>query len=104
MAQLLVASLTSELMTGQPDRPNTLSELRSQLFDSDLRYKMATALDTRGADMPPGTAQEYKMLLSIDPDKTFPGILATAAQQFAPFSSQRTVDSTDSTSSSRRTS
>jgi type IV secretion system protein VirD4 len=98
MAQLLVASLTSELMTGQPGRPNTLRELRSQLFDGDLQYKMATALDTRGADMPPGTAQEFKMLLSIDQDKTFPGILATAAQQFAPFSSKRTVAATDSTS------
>jgi type IV secretion system protein VirD4 len=98
MAQLLIASLTSDLMTGQTDRPNSLSELRSLLFDSDLRYKMAVILDTREKKMHPGTAQEFKMLLSIDAEKTFSGILATAAQQLAPFSSNRTIDSTESTS------
>jgi type IV secretion system protein VirD4 len=97
MAQLLIASLTSELMTGQADQPNSLAELRRELFGADLRYAMAVALDNREGGMPPGTAQEFKMLLGIDADKTFSGILATAAQQLAPFSSARTVEATQST-------
>ncbi|WP_433349394.1 type IV secretory system conjugative DNA transfer family protein [Micromonospora sp. CA-111912] len=98
MAQLLIAGLTADLMTGQPDRRNSLHELRAQLFDTDLRYRLAVALENRGKHMPPGTRQEFEMLVSMDADKTFSGILATAAQQLAPFSSQRTVEATDTTS------
>ncbi|MFI7078833.1 type IV secretory system conjugative DNA transfer family protein [Micromonospora sp. NPDC049903] len=99
MAQLLIAALATDLMTGQPDRPDTLQELRTQLFESDLRYRLAVALDTRSKSMPPGTRQEFEMLLSIaDAEKTFSGIVATAAQQLAAFSSRRTVDATARTS------
>ncbi|MCX4473245.1 hypothetical protein OOK41_23550 [Micromonospora sp. NBC_01655] len=63
MAQLLIAGLTADLMTGQPDRRNSLHELRSQLFDTDLRYRLAVALDTRGKHMPPSTRQEFEMLV-----------------------------------------
>lgn len=98
MAQLLIAAVTSDMMTSKKGKPCSLEELRRLVFSSDLRYQMAVTLDERESELDPGTAQEYKMLLGIDADKTFSGILATAAQQLSPFGTRASIEATRSTS------
>ncbi|WP_405093548.1 type IV secretory system conjugative DNA transfer family protein [Micromonospora sp. NBC_01392] len=105
MAQLLIAGLTTHLITAEAEAEPTgassltLQKLRSRLFQSDLVMYLAEALDNdRDGRMPAGTRQEFQMLLGVDQQKTFPSIVVTAAQQLAPFSSRRTVEATDRTS------
>ena len=98
MAQLLIAAVVSDMMTSESGRPRTLEELRRLIFVDDLRYQMHRTLDERESRLDPGTAQEYKMLLGINADQTFAGILATAAQQLSPFGTRASTGSTGSTS------
>ena len=99
MAQLLIAGLAADMITHKSDHSRNLPELRRRLFSKNVRNYISTALTEREADMDPGTAQEFRMLISIgSAETTFAGIVATAAQQLAPFSSRSTVEAISATS------
>jgi riboflavin kinase/FMN adenylyltransferase len=99
MAQLLIAGLAADMITHKSDHSRNLPELRRRLFSRNVRNYISSALAEREADMDPGTAQEFRMLISIGAaETTFAGIVATAAQQLAPFSSRSTVESISATS------
>jgi type IV secretion system protein VirD4 len=99
MAQLLIAGLAADMITHKSDHPRNLPELRQRLFNRNVRSYISGALAEREQDMDPGTAQEFKMLISIGAAQTtFAGIVATAAQQLAPFSSRSTVEAISATS------
>jgi type IV secretion system protein VirD4 len=99
MAQLLIAGLASDMITHKSDHARSLPELRSRLFSRNVRHYISGALSDHEADMDPGTAQEFKMLISIgSAETTFAGIVASAAQQLAPFSSRSSVEATSGTS------
>jgi type IV secretion system protein VirD4 len=99
MAQLMIAGLASDMITHKSDHPRSLPELRSRLFSRNVRHYISSALSDHEFDMDPGTAQEFKMLISIgSAETTFAGIVASAAQQLAPFSSRSSVAATRDTS------
>ncbi len=99
MAQLLIAGLAADMITHRSDHSRNLPELRRRLFSRNVRSYISSALAEREGDMDPGTAQEFRMLISIGAaETTFAGIVATAAQQLAPFSSRSTVESISATS------
>jgi len=74
----LVAGLIADVATSCPPEKRTLVTLRERLYDDDLDYTLAVALDTRKKTMSPLARDEFVAYLAAPSDKTRPCIRTTA--------------------------
>jgi type IV secretion system protein VirD4 len=74
----LVAGLVADVATSSPPEKRNLCTLREMLYDDDLDYTLAVALDTRKKAMSPLARDEFVAYLAAPSDKTRPCIRTTA--------------------------
>jgi len=74
----LVAGLVADIATSSPEDKRNLCTLRELLYNDDLDYTLAVALDTRKATMSPLARDEFVAYLAAPSDKTRPCIRTTA--------------------------
>jgi len=74
----LVAGLVADVATSSPPDKRNLCTLRELLYDDDLDYTLAVALDTRKKSMSPLARDEFVAYLAAPSDKTRPCIRTTA--------------------------
>lgn len=74
----LVAGLVADVATSSPPEKRNLCTLRELLYNDDLDYTLAVALDTRKAKMSPLARDEFVAYLAAPADKTRPCIRTTA--------------------------
>ena len=74
----LVAGLIADVATSSPPDQRNLCTLRELLYNDDLDYTLAVALDTRKHTMAPLARDEFIAYLAAPSDKTRPCIRTTA--------------------------
>ncbi len=74
----LVAGLVADVATSSPPEKRNLCTLRELLYNDDLDYTLAVALDTRKKTMSPLARDEFVAYLAAPSDKTRPCIRTTA--------------------------
>jgi len=74
----LVAGLIADVATSAPPDKRNLCTLRGMLYDDDLDYNLAIAIDTRKKSMSPLARDEFVAYLAAPADKTRPCIRTTA--------------------------
>jgi type IV secretion system protein VirD4 len=74
----LVAGLVADVATSSPPEKRNLCSLRELLYNDDLDYTLAVALDTRKRSMSPLARDEFVAYLAAPSDKTRPCIRTTA--------------------------
>ncbi|VTU01820.1 family protein : Uncharacterized protein OS=Erythrobacter sp. SD-21 GN=ED21_17657 PE=4 SV=1: T4SS-DNA_transf [Gemmataceae bacterium] len=74
----LVAGLVADVATSSPPDKRNLCALREMLYNDDLDYTLAVALDTRKKTMSPLARDEFVAYLAAPSDKTRPCIRTTA--------------------------
>jgi type IV secretion system protein VirD4 len=74
----LVAGLVADVATSSPVEKRNLCTLRELLYNDDLDYTLAVALDTRKKNMSPLARDEFIAYLAAPSDKTRPCIRTTA--------------------------
>lgn len=74
----LVAGLVADVATSSPVDKRNLCTLRELLYNDDLDYTLAVALDTRKKNMSPLARDEFVAYLAAPSDKTRPCIRTTA--------------------------
>lgn len=74
----LVAGLIADVATSSPLEKRNLCTLRDLLYNDDLDYTLAVALDTRKKTMSPLARDEFIAYLAAPSDKTRPCIRTTA--------------------------
>jgi type IV secretion system protein VirD4 len=74
----LVAGLVADVATASPPEKRNLCTLRELLYNDDLDYTLAVALDTRKKSMSPLARDEFVAYLAAPSDKTRPCIRTTA--------------------------
>jgi type IV secretion system protein VirD4 len=74
----LVAGLVADVATSSPPEKRNLCALREMLYNDDLDYTLAVALDTRKKTMSPLARDEFVAYLAAPADKTRPCIRTTA--------------------------
>jgi type IV secretion system protein VirD4 len=74
----LVAGLVADVATSSPPDKRNLVTLRELLYNDDLDYTLAVALDTRKKSMSPLARDEFVAYLAAPSDKTRPCIRTTA--------------------------
>ncbi|MBA4062236.1 MAG: hypothetical protein C0501_00755 [Isosphaera sp.] len=74
----LVAGLVADVATSSPPERRNLCSLRELLYNDDLDYTLAVALDTRKKTMSPLARDEFVAYLAAPADKTRPCIRTTA--------------------------
>jgi len=74
----LVAGLIADVATSSPADKRNLVTLRELLYNDDLDYTLAVALDTRKKTMSPLARDEFVAYLAAPSDKTRPCIRTTA--------------------------
>ncbi|MCS6866484.1 MAG: type IV secretory system conjugative DNA transfer family protein [Gemmataceae bacterium] len=74
----LVAGLLADVATSSPPERRHLGTLRELLYNDDLDYTLAVALDTRKKTMSPLARDEFIAYLAAPSDKTRPCIRTTA--------------------------
>lgn len=74
----LVAGLVADVATSSPPEKRNLCTLREMLYDDELDYNLAAALDTRKRSMSPLARDEFVAYLAAPSDKTRPCIRTTA--------------------------
>ncbi|WP_439626604.1 type IV secretory system conjugative DNA transfer family protein [Gemmata sp.] len=74
----LVAGLVADVATSSPLDKRNLCALREMLYNDDLDYTLAVALDTRKKTMSPLARDEFIAYLAAPSDKTRPCIRTTA--------------------------
>lgn len=74
----LVAGLVADVATSSPPEKRNLCTLRELLYNDDLDYTLAVALDTRKKSMSPLARDEFVAYLAAPADKTRPCIRTTA--------------------------
>ena len=74
----LVAGLVADVATSSPPEKRNLVTLREMLYNDDLDYTLAVALDTRKKTMSPLARDEFVAYLAAPSDKTRPCIRTTA--------------------------
>jgi hypothetical protein len=88
----LVSGLLADVATSSPPEKRNLCTLRELLYNDDLDYTMAVALDTRKKTMSPLARDEFIAYLAAPSDKTRPCIRTTATRQHQRFSLLGTLD------------
>jgi type IV secretion system protein VirD4 len=74
----LVAGLVADVAMSSPPEKRNLCTLRELLYNDDLDYTLAVALDTRKKTMSPLARDEFVAYLAAPSDKTRPCIRTTA--------------------------
>jgi type IV secretion system protein VirD4 len=74
----LVSGLLADVATSSPPEKRNLCTLRELLYNDDLDYTLAVALDTRKKTMSPLARDEFIAYLAAPSDKTRPCIRTTA--------------------------
>lgn len=74
----LVSGLIADVATSSPPEKRNLVTLRELLYNDDLDYTLAVALDTRKKTMSPLARDEFVAYLAAPSDKTRPCIRTTA--------------------------
>jgi type IV secretion system protein VirD4 len=74
----LVSGLVADVATASPPEKRNLCTLRELLYNDDLDYTLAVALDTRRKTMSPLARDEFIAYLAAPSDKTRPCIRTTA--------------------------
>ena len=74
----LVSGLIADVATSSPPDKRNLCTLRELLYNDDLDYTLAVALDTRKKTMSPLARDEFVAYLAAPSDKTRPCIRTTA--------------------------
>ncbi len=74
----LVSGLVADVATSSPPEKRNLVTLRELLYNDDLDYTLAVALDTRKKTMSPLARDEFVAYLAAPSDKTRPCIRTTA--------------------------
>ncbi len=74
----LVSGLIADVATSSPPEKRNLCTLRELLYNDDLDYTLAVALDTRKKTMSPLARDEFIAYLAAPSDKTRPCIRTTA--------------------------
>lgn len=74
----LVSGLIADVATNSPPEKRNLVTLRELLYNDDLDYTLAVALDTRKKTMSPLARDEFVAYLAAPSDKTRPCIRTTA--------------------------
>jgi type IV secretion system protein VirD4 len=74
----LVSGLIADVATSSPAEKRNLCTLRELLYNDDLDYTLAVALDTRKKNMSPLARDEFVAYLAAPADKTRPCIRTTA--------------------------
>ena len=74
----LVSGLIADVATSSPPEKRNLCTLRELLYNDDLDYTLAVALDTRKKAMSPLARDEFISYLAAPSDKTRPCIRTTA--------------------------
>ncbi|AWM37418.1 hypothetical protein C1280_10600 [Gemmata obscuriglobus] len=74
----LVSGLVADVATSSPPDKRNLCTLRELLYNDDLDYTLAVALDTRKKTMSPLARDEFIAYLAAPSDKTRPCIRTTA--------------------------
>ena len=74
----LVSGLVADVATSSPPEKRNLCTLRELLYNDDLDYTLAVALDTRKGKMSPLARDEFVAYLAAPSDKTRPCIRTTA--------------------------
>jgi type IV secretion system protein VirD4 len=74
----LVSGLVADVATSSPPEKRNLCTLREMLYNDDLDYTLAVALDTRKKTMSPLARDEFVAYLAAPSDKTRPCIRTTA--------------------------
>jgi type IV secretion system protein VirD4 len=74
----LVSGLIADVATSSPPDRRNLCTLREMLYNDDLDYTLAVALDTRKKTMSPLARDEFVAYLAAPSDKTRPCIRTTA--------------------------
>ena len=94
----LLAPIIAYICRYTPSDQRTLAGLVSYLSDTDLRYKMAVALDTIVASTDRFVVDGFAYYLGHEPDKVASSVRSTAMQRMAPFCGSQVAAATASTS------